>query len=393
VRIDPKADLPMTPPDRGGRGDRWRKLLRFTTIYGPSRALFKAAGRLRLRLRCLSGRRSRDIGLVGCGQFAFATIGFFLQRRFGPRILACYDIDPAAAQSLACGLRVNQVAGSIDELLDVPGLRLVYIASNHASHAAYAARALDRGLDVYVEKPIAVADDQLVELLRARRRASGRLFAGYNRPFSAAIRELRARTTIDPAGGVTLQCFVAGHQLGPDHWYRRPEEGTRVCGNIGHWLDLFVHVLAWRGLPDLLQIGITWADPAEPDDNVCIAIRSDRADLFSVLMTSRCEPFEGINESIHFQHGQTICKIDDFRRMTIWQGACLYRRRFWPKDVGHRGAILQPFADPPGRDWHEVELSTLLMLHIADMLRRLQPQSDFSFQQSRARIESIVRNA
>jgi hypothetical protein len=79
--------------------------------------------------------------------------------------------------------------------------------------------------------------------------------------------------------------------------------------------------------------------------------------------------------------------------MTIWQGARLYRRRFWPKDVGHRGAILQPFADPPGRDWHEVELSTLLMLHIADMVRRLQPQSDFSFQQSRARIESIVRNA
>jgi hypothetical protein len=94
-----------------------------------------------------------------------------------------------------------------------------------------------------------------------------------------------------------------------------------VCGNIGHWLDLLVHMLVWRGLPDRLQISITSAADSELDDNVCIAIRSDRADLFSVTLTSRSEPFEGINETINFQHGETNCKIDDFRRMTVWQGA------------------------------------------------------------------------
>lgn len=372
------------------RTGRLRKLLRFTAIYGPWRTLFKAAGRLRLGLPSLSRRRSADIGFIGCGQFAFATIGFFLQRRFGPRVSACYDIDADHARSLARGLRVGHVCSSVDALLDTPGLRLVYVASNHASHADYAARALERGMDVVVEKPIAVDQDQLLRLLRARVRAPGRLFAGYNRPFSAAVRELRRRTDIDPHGGISLQCFVVGHQLGAEHWYRRPEEGTRVCGNIGHWLDLFVHVLAWRGMPDRVQISINWADPAEPDDNVCIAIGSDRADLFSVMLTSRCEPFEGINESINFQHGQTICKIDDFRRMTLWQGMRLQRRRFWPKDVGHRDAILQPFAAGPGRDWHEVELSTLLMLHIADMVRRLQPHSDFSFNDSWARLAARI---
>ena len=162
--------------------------------------------------------------------------------------------------------------------------------------------------------------------------------------------------------GAAPQCFVVGHQLGPDHWYRRPDEGTRVCGNVGHWLDLLVHMLAWRGLPDQLQISITAATDNEPDDNVCIAIRSDRADLFSVMLTSRSEPFEGINETINFQHGATICKIDDFRRMTLWQGANVTTHRFWPKDVGHGRAILQPFTSAPGRDWHEVELSTMLML-------------------------------
>lgn len=379
----------MSAANLGGL-DRLRKLMRFVTIYGPARTFFKAAGRLRLRTPSLARARTADIGFIGCGQFAFATIGYFLQSTFGPRVLACHDVDEHAARSLARGLRVPRVCASVDELLATPGLRLVYIASNHASHADYAARALGRGLDVYVEKPIAVTHDQLVALLRARRRASGRLFAGYNRPFSTAIRELRACTTIDPAGGITLQCFVTGHRLGPDHWYRRPEEGTRVCGNIGHWLDLFVHVLAWRGMPDWLEIGVTWADDDEADDNVCISIRSDRTDLFSVLLTSRSEPFEGINETINFQHGETIAKIDDFRRLTLWKGAHRASHRFWPKDVGHRGAILQPFDRGAGRDWHEIDLSTLLMLHIAGMVRRRERQSNFSFAEQWANVENAL---
>lgn len=378
----------MSPPS--APGERWRKLLRFAAIYGPSRTLFKAAGRLRWRPPNLRRPAHQDIGLIGCGQFAFATIGYFLQRHFGPRIAACYDIDEQAARSLARGLRVQAVCASADELLDTPGLRLVYVASNHASHADYAAHALQRGLDVYVEKPIAVDPAQLIRLLRARRQARGRLFAGYNRPFSAAVRQLRRFITIDPAAGISLQCFVSGHQLAPEHWYRLPAEGTRVCGNIGHWLDLFVHILAWRGLPDELQISLTWADAAEPDDNVSISIRSDRTDLFSVLLSSRCEPFEGINESINFQHGETICKIDDFRQMTLWRGARVRRLRFWPKDVGHRSAILQPFEPGAGRDWQEVELSTLLMLHITDMVRRLQPQSVFFIQKQLAALNAAL---
>lgn len=379
----------MTPSPLG-RLDRLRKLLRFVAIYGPSRTFFKVAGRLRLRPPGFGRTRTKDVAFIGCGQFAFATIGYFLQRNFGPRIAACHDINDAAARSLARALRVPMVSSHADALLATPDLRTVYIASNHASHTDYAVRALRRGLDVYVEKPIAVTYDQLTRLLREQRTAPGRLFAGYNRPFSAAIRLLRAQTPIDPAGGMTLQCFVVGHQLGSDHWYRLPEEGTRVCGNVGHWLDLMVHMLAWRGMPDRLDITIAVADDNEPDDNVCVSIRSDRADLFCVLLTSRSEPFEGINETINFQHGQTICKIDDFRRMTLWQGTRVMTRRFWPKDVGHGRAILQPFASDAGRDWHEVELSTLLMLHIAEMVRQGERQSNFSFATQWAQLETAL---
>ena len=370
-----------------------RKFLRFIGIYGPTRAWYKAAGRLRLGARLPSLRpKTADVGVIGCGQFAFATIGYFISTA-GHRFGACFDIDKKVQSGFARSLGMADTATSAKDLLQHPGLRTIYIASNHASHAGYAVQALMRGLDTYVEKPVAVSQAQFVELLQAKANSKARLFAGYNRPFSGAIRELRARTPIDPSQGMTLQCFVAGHKLEPEHWYRRPDEGTRICGNVGHWLDLMVHVLSWRGLPDRLEITMVWADDDEPDDNLCISIRSDRADLFSVLLTSRNEPFEGINETINFQHGETSCKIDDFRQMVIWRGADVFKRRFWPKDVGHRQAVLQPFGAGPERDWHEVELSTLLMLHIADMVRQCARSSTFSFSEQWSAIEFLMAGA
>ncbi len=373
--------------------DKIRKFLRFLTIYGLGRSLFKAAGRLRIRLPSFARRNvAPDIGLVGCGQFAYATIGYFLHQAFGPRVHACFDIDEAAQQSLARGLRVTRTPGSVDELLRDDQLRTLYIASNHASHAEYAARALGAGLDVYVEKPIAVDEEQLVRLLKARRRSAKRIFAGYNRPFSGAVRRLRKEMPIVADGGFTLSCFVSGHQLAPDHWYRRPEEGTRICGNVGHWLDLLVHVLSWRGMPDRVDIALSWANEDEPDDNASITITSDRGDLFVVTLTSRCEPFEGIHETINLQHGETIAKIDDFRRLTVWRGSRLLRKRFWPKDVGHRLAILQPFESGAARDWEEVVASTLLMLRITDMVRAKERLASFSFREATARINQQVES-
>ena len=367
-----------------GRWAAVRKVARFVAIYGPGRTWFKAAARLRLPLAGWSlAPQRRDVGLIGCGQFAFATIGYFLQRHSGHRVLACHDVDAAASRSLARALGAPHVAESGERLLDTPGMKVVYVVSNHASHADYAVQALARGLDVHVEKPVAVSHEQLVRLERARRTATGRLVAGYNRPFSAAMRELGQRMRIDPAGGFSMQCFVAGHRLGPDHWYRRPEEGTRICGNVGHWLDLWIHLLAWRGLPDRHDIQLAWADDRERDDNVCVSLASDRGDVASILLSARAEPFEGINESIQVQHGETLAKIDDFRRMTVWRGEAVHRFRYWPKDVGHGEALMQVFGAPT-RDWSEVEVSTLLMLHIADMVRAGERTSSFSTSAARA---------
>jgi len=357
------------------------KAVRFAGIYGWRRTIFKVAGRVRAGHPWWLGRLWRtgaqDIGLIGCGQFGLSSIGYTLLTRRGRCIASCFDTDRQAARSLAHALAVPKVAETSIELISDPGVSIVYIASNHGSHTDYALSAMAAGKVVYVEKPISVTLQQLISLAANRRQDSTQVFAGYNRPFSRAIRDLRA-WCLDAIGPLTLSCFVSGHQLQPDHWYRDPKEGTRVCGNIGHWLDLAVHLLGWNGLPDGWRILVAWSDPKVRDEDLSITLTSERGDLVNIVLTARTEPFEGINETINLQWGDTIAKIDDFRRMTVWKKERLRNYAYRPKDVGHIAAIMQPFSDNV-RDFTEVEKSTLLMLEIADMVINGDRDRAFSF--------------
>lgn len=386
------------------RRDSISKVLRFWRLYGMRRTLFKIAARSRRHFRIVwRAPRRADIAMVGCGQYAFATIGHFISRRFGARFRWCYDPDEQAAHGFAVGFRVPHLAEAPAEWLQDPDVRYVYIASNHASHTDYACAALASGRSVYLEKPVSVSFEQLVRLEAERQQSEtvGKrlLFAGYNRPFSRAIATLRTMSKPLPGEPLSLCCFVSGHVIASDHWYRRPEEGTRICGNAGHWIDLFVHLSARRGLPgtsddgmgDIYRISLVSGDPTDPDDNFSLSMASDRGDVFTLMLTARTEPFEGINETINFQQGQVIAKIDDFCRMTIWQGPKKRHFRYRPKDAGHADAILQPF-EADARPWQEVLDSSLLMLAAADMVRSGDINRTVSLRAERARLAAASRS-
>lgn len=363
-----------------GKG-KVRKVVRYTSIYGWRRTLFKIMGRTRTGkaswLARRLGRSVPDVALVGCGQFAYATIGYVLLTERGRCIKSCYDINPTAASTLAHGLSVVTIAVEPDEMMRDPDVRVVYVASNHASHSDYAIRAMTAHKAVYIEKPISVTQKQLGLLVRARRESSAKIYAGYNRPFSRAIRALR-KFCADLDQPLTLSCFILGHQLAADHWYRKPGEGSRICGNAGHWIDLAVHMLSWGRLPDKWVIHLTWADNADRDENLVINLTSERNDLINLVLSARTEPFEGVSESINVQWGTLIARIDDFRTMTVWQGETLRRFRYAPKDVGHATAILQPFRKAD-RNFDEVEMSTALMLKIATMIEEKEHSATFTF--------------
>ena len=350
------------------------KIWRFYRIYGFARTLYKLIGRYRGLGRFISGLKvwkvrgqKYNVGVIGCGQFAFATVGYFLGRSGRYRFARAYDPDGKALESFCEFYRVG-AAVSLADNFEYSDLDVVYIASNHASHSEYAVQALRHGVSAYVEKPISVNWDQFTALGSAISEHRAEIFVGYNRPFSKAIETLK-RFNVGVDSSFTLSCFVVGHFIESGHWYRDPAEGTRVCGNLGHWLDLSVHLLFTKALPEFLDIRLSVADREAPDDNLSVSITSSNGDLINLILTSRAEPFEGINETVSFNQDDLIATITDFREASVWMGHRYLHDKYRPKDVGHGKAILQHLhRDEYRRNIDEIRVSTALMLEIKDMV-------------------------
>ncbi|KLD99958.1 MULTISPECIES: Gfo/Idh/MocA family protein [Aliarcobacter] len=356
-----------------------KKLIRFISIYGLNRTLFKVFGRLRISILRIPSLKKRNIGLIGCGQFGFATIGYFISKKSPSNFLKAFDINKKHQKSFESFHNLAHIE-NVNEIFEDKNIDIVYIASNHYSHTEYAIKAIENNKVVYIEKPISVNYNQFKNLTNSIKKYNAIVFAGYNRPFSNAIIDLKNYIKIFDNKPFSINYFISGHFIEQDHWYRNFEEGTRICGNVGHWLDLTIHIFFWRNkLPNEYNITISYSNLDETDDNISIIITTEFNDIVSIMLSSRCEPFEGINESLNLHYNKTIAKIDDFRKMTIWQDEKLINKKYWPKDVGHHKGILQPFnTNKYKRNWTEVESSTLLMLFITEMVRNKETNKLFN---------------
>jgi predicted dehydrogenase len=355
--------------------DKIKRIFRYITIYSFTRTLVKIFGRLRYDFpfwiflyfpRYI--RNGKTIGFIGCGHHSFSSLAFFLATKTNFKIIWAFDININAVKSFSKTYNVNnpKINLNLDEY-DIPDI--VYIVSNHNTHTEYAIKYIKLGCDVYIEKPISVNMIQFNELSKVIRNSTSKVYVGYNRPFSKAIKLIKKINESSGNKPFTLNCFVVGHFISDDHWYRDPNEGSRVVSNLGHWIDLFVHVYYWnKNFPEYLDINIVYADKNQPSDNISVNISSSNKDLISLVFTTRNEPYEGVNETINFQCGNVNAKINDFRSIEIWKDDLYINKKYFPKDNGHNLSALQPKFNNNMRPWDELEMSTRVMLFIEEMV-------------------------
>jgi len=350
-----------------------KKVLKYTYMYGPSRTFIKVKGHHHMDKKYdflpknFAKNDKKSVGIIGCGNHAFTDIAYFLRKNSENIIGATMDIDSNKAASLAQEYKAYIHTTNIRDILEDDNIKLMYIVSNHATHTPYAIQALEHKKDVFIEKPISINMEQYVDLVRTVRKSSNDVYTGYNRPFSPAIETIKPYITNK---SITLNCFIMGHKLASDHWYRKPSEGSRVVGNLGHWIDLSTHlVMAREILPLEFSLTLISANKKHKDDDFVLTIKTDLDDLIVLTFSTRSDPFEGVMENISFQNENIIANIEDFRKMTIWNENTKIVKRFVPKDAGHEKSVLQPFSQKK-RDWKELEWSTFIMLKVEEMLQQ-----------------------
>ncbi len=321
------------------------KALRYLRLYGPVRTLAKIRARRALARDWVPVERApaprQHVGIIGCGNFAFATIAHYLRTDHGNVLRAAMDSIAGNAAALA---RAYGAAYSTDDAARVladPAIDLVFIASNHSSHADYAAEAILAGKAVHIEKPHVVSVAQLAVLCDAMAaRPDVPVTLGFNRPHAPLFRRA-SRALAAERGPMMLSWFVAGHALAPDHWYHAPGEGGRVLGNLSHWID------ASRALIDPAArdpVIVTPLPRSSDSGNVGLALCFADGSQALIAFSAKAEPFDGVRERLSAHRGDTLIDLVDFQRVTVTRGAHTRRYATRWRDHGHRAAIAASMA-------------------------------------------------
>lgn len=309
------------------------------------------------------------MGIIGCGTFGYSTIAYFLHRNYGKVMRACMDVDLHRAASLWEAYGLHYYTDDADEIIDDPAIDLVFIASNHASHAEYAIRALRAGKAVHIEKPHSVSEDQLRRLCVAMHETNGKVALGFNRPTSR-FGELLKEHLDAQAGPAMFNWFIAGHRIDPGHWYFKDEEGGRILGNLCHWTDFVFQMVEPE---NRFPIEIVPTSAEQSDANIAVAFCFGDGSIAALTFSAKGHTFEGVRERFAAHKGDLLASLDDFKTLTleVVERKRTYRARH--RDHGHERQVRRSYEmvadDAPGAAISYVWETGILVLKTDEALK------------------------
>ena len=123
-----------------------------------------------------------------------------------------------------------------DDLLADETIDLVVVATSHDTHAALVVKALESGKHVFCEKPLALSEDELENVVSAWEHSGRQLAVGFNRRHSPWIR--KAIDVLQPgAGPLVINYRANAGALPAAHWYHDRRQGGRLIGEVCHFVD------------------------------------------------------------------------------------------------------------------------------------------------------------
>jgi predicted dehydrogenase/threonine dehydrogenase-like Zn-dependent dehydrogenase len=278
------------------------------------------------------------VALIGPGTFARSTL-LPLLGKLDVEMAGVAGRSPARAAWTARKAGAGYAATDPEEVLSDDSVDVVVIATRHSSHAELAARALERGKAVFLEKPLAI-DAAGLARLEELMTGDARLVVDFNRGFAPATLKARRHLTgrNDP---LHVHYRVNAGTLESGHWLHDPKEGGgRLVGEGCHFVDLCAALV---GHP-LLSVRASRLDrtAAAADDSFLLELRYSDGSVATVSYVAAGDP-RMEKERIEGFGGRRAVVIDDFRKVSLYGDG--RRRSPAPlrRDKGHAALLAAAF--------------------------------------------------
>ncbi|NLF32345.1 MAG: Gfo/Idh/MocA family oxidoreductase [Planctomycetes bacterium] len=281
------------------------------------------------------------VGVIGAGAFSTSTLLPSLAKT-GAQIAYVADLNGAAAKHAAAKYGIGQAVSDYRLILDDPAVDAVLIAVGHNLHARFVCEALAAGKHAFVEKPLAMNDEEIEQIRQAAAsRPDRHVMVGFNRRFSPHTRKIREllRGRSEP---LCMSFMANAGIIPPEHWVHDPVRGGgRIVGEACHYIDL---------LSDIADSPVRTVAAARVGEGVAV-----RDDKMSIVLTFEDGSVGTVNyfangaksypkETAEIYSEGRVLRLENFRRTTGYGFGGFRRFRTASQDKGH-AAEFQAFVD------------------------------------------------
>jgi len=179
-----------------------------------------------------------NVGLIGFGLAGRSFHDPVISSVPGMRLAA---ILQRQGDEAASAYPQAKIVRSLDELLAIPDLQLIVIATPNDTHAPFARAALAAGRNVVVDKPFTTSYQEAVDLVKFAEKFGKLLTVYQNRRYDGdfqAIRQLVAEGALGRIVRFETNYDRFRPNLKPNAWREKPEPGAGILFDIGpHLID------------------------------------------------------------------------------------------------------------------------------------------------------------
>lgn len=295
-------------------------------------------------------------GMIGAGSFGQ---NFLLPalKNTPAKLSGIVTARPNNARNIADKNQFAFASGNAQDIFSNKDINTVFIATRHETHAGYVMQALQSGKNVFVEKPLCLTEEELVQIQHEFTKHNCRVMVGFNRRFAPMIQTIKK--TFSSSNPIAINYRINAGVIPADHWVHDLKVGGgRIVGEACHFIDLCMFI-AGSKLTTISAVALN--DAQKLNDTVCFNLQFENGSTASVSY------FSNGNKSINKEYLEVfgsgiVAVLDDFKTLTV--SGKSEKKYTGNQDKGHQNevkafveSILQ--GKPAPIPFEETVLSTL----------------------------------
>ena len=277
------------------------------------------------------------ISIIGAGNFTKMTM---LPALKGSGANYKYIVSKGGVSGTAMAQKhgFSHSTTNVEDVLQDTEVDLVLITTRHNLHANMTIKCLEAGKHVFVEKPLALNDEELEKVIEAQQKSSKTVMVGFNRRFSPHAEKMKVLlgnaqmnviATMN-AGSIPANVWVHDMLVG----------GGRIIGEACHFIDLITYLTGSK--VKSVCMNAMGLNPEENTDNATILLKYENGSTGVINYFSNGSKAYS-KERVEVYSQERTLVMDNFRT-TLGFGFKGFSKLRTTLDKGHKNQFYQLIA-------------------------------------------------